>query len=430
MLGQTLLDNATDRQNRSRQLADEQRKRQERLSDVRESRQYEESQFDKLRGLQLSDEQRRRFEALSDAEKRALLENRIARLKLAQDRGLITVDMLGDVAAEDAALTALANQLREEADFSRSQPGRAQEALADLGAQEQEVRARMGELESRLASQPTVDQSQIQRRAMEIATANAGGKTPSREQIAEAIPQANQEAQEQAYMRWSQDKQDAQVQYQILANQLNTIRQQQAQLTSTFRVAPSVIQRSPAPSAAPVAPSPVSSGNPMQGFLKTINQQTPPPPSVDSGVGQLTKALTMAPPEMAPAIRQARTAALADERAKLDAPLFEAQKSLADNQRNLQLVQMGVTPGQGVYMDPFAASTAMMTQADQDPRIKGQAITRLLMQNAAAVRQVSEEEKKRRQGIDALLSGLRMNTPSQTVPIVPPSPGSILSSPR
>lgn len=427
MLGQQLLQGATDFANQR----DEQRRREERLSDIQANRSYEEGQFNRLRQFQLDDEQRRRTEGLEDAEKKALLANRVAMLQEAQARGLITAAQLGNQAVEDAALAQLGEMLQAESRFAREQPGQAQKVLVQLGEQEQEIRGRMGQLEARLSSQPTVDQRQIQARAMDIATANAGGKTPSREQISQAMPQAVQEAQEQAYIRWAQDKQDAQVQYQILSSQLNTIRQQQATLTGTFRVAPSVMTPPAAPAPmAPPAPAP-QGGNPMQGFLQQLNQQTPPPASVDSGVGQTTRALSMAAPEFVPALRQARTAQIADEYAKLDAPLMQADKAIADTRRELQMVQSGIRPTQTFPLDPIAARTANLTgPTQQDPRAQGEVITRLLMRLAAEENERNKALQARQQGKTQILSGLRLNTPTQSAPISVPSPGSLLSTPR
>lgn len=419
MLGQTLQQGSADYANRRLSLADEQRRRGDRLTDIQSQRGYEEGQLDKLRNLQLADEQRRRGESLEDAQKRQLLELAAQMKQEAMRRGLLSPAEVGNVQAEARAASALTDQLQKEAAFQQAQPGNAQAALADLSAQEQDIRQKMSRLEAQLSSQPTVDQRQVQARALEIATANAGGKTPTREQIAEAMQGATKEAHDQAFARWYQDKQDATVQFQILSNQLNTLRQQQASLTSTFKVAPSAPVRAPA-SPLTVAPAaPVQSGNPMTGFLQQLNGATPPPAPAESPVAATTRALTMAPPEVAPQLRQARTAQLADAYAKMDEPIMATTAKIADTQGQLGRMSAGLNPFQGVNPGPVEGS----------PQAQGEYITRLLMRQAALTKQLEDERKARQQGKSQLLSGLRLNTPSQFVPIQPPSTGLLLSTP-
>lgn len=406
---------------RRQMLEDEQRKRGYQLSDVASNRTYEQSQRDRLRTLQLADEQRKRGEVLTDAKKRALVENRMRLLTEAEGRGLIDARQLGDVVAEDAALTRLQAQLSKEAEFSQSQPGNAQARLQELGQAEQAITQKMGAVEARLSAQPTVDQAAVAEQAVRAATVANGGKAPSRDQIQAALPDALAAAQQEAQVRWYQDKQDAQVQYQILSSQLNTIRQQQQNLTSTFKVAPQVapsVLATPPP-AAPIGGAP--QGNALENFTRALNDRLPPPPTATSNDGpsvqNITSALSIAPPAAAPVLRQARTSLLADQYAKLDEPVFSTQRELADVAQKIQRLQSGLNPFQGVTPAPV----------DVAPAVQGELMTKLLLQQQALQRRLQQESQQRGAAKTGLLAGTSINTPVSSTPVTPPSPGSILS---
>jgi hypothetical protein len=144
----------------------------------------------------------------------------------------------------------------------------------------------MAAVEARLSAEPTIDRAAVTRMAVQMATAANGGKMPSQAQIEAALPEAMQQAQQEAQMRWYQDKQDASVQYQILSSQLNTIRQQQANITSTFKVAPSLRQLAPAAATAPVTPPPAAGGNSLEDFKAMLDAEEAknnPTPNPNSG---------------------------------------------------------------------------------------------------------------------------------------------------
>lgn len=421
MLGQTLLNGADDYVGRQRQLEDAARQRAERLSDIGSQRQYEQQNFDKMRTLQLSDEQRHRVEAIQDQTARAALEARFKMLNEAQARGLIDAAALGNQVAEDAAIKKVAEVLAKESQFRDQQPTNAAARLAELGQAEQQVVRKLSDLEAHLAAQPTIDQNAVQNTAIQMATQMNGGKTPSREQIQQALPDALAKAQQEATIRWYQDKSDAQVQQKLLSDQLNTIRQQQANLTSTFKVAPAPSTLSMAP-AQPATPAPAPGGSPIGGFLQALSSSAPaaaPAPSSNLTLGDVGTAMRSAPPSAVPALRQTRTNLLADAYGQLDDPANSTAAKLADVQTQLQRAQSGVNPWQSVNAAPMTSS----------PQAQGEWITRLILQQSALQRQLAEEQKARSGGRSNLLSGLQLNTPSQVIPVTPPSAGAALSDP-
>lgn len=424
MLGQTLLNSSLDNQARQRQLEDADRLRAQRLQDVQSQRSYENQQFDKIRNLQLSDEQRKRFESLDDKSKQDALQNRFGMLQEAEKRGLISAADLGNQQTEDAAIKELATQLAKETQFSSGQPGNAQARLAELGQAEQAISQKMSAVEARLSAQPTIDQAQVQNAAIQLATQLNNGKPPSRDQIMASMADAQKQISDRAMTQWYQDKNDAQVQYKILADQLGNIRQQQGDLVKTFHVAPT---SSPLTQAAPVMAAPPSApgGSPMGGFISSLNSElakrgAPPPSTGDSpSIRDVTTALTTAPASAVPALRQARTGLLADQYATLDQPVNDINSRLADVQQQMTRVQSGLDPTQGVT--PGALNV--------DPQVSGEFLTKLLMQQAALNRQRQLAEQQRQQGKTALLQQLQVNTPSQAIPFSAPSPGGVLSDP-
>ncbi len=408
---------------RAEMLTDEARRLNERRQDVDVARSVENTRFDRLRQLQMSDEQRRRGEGLDDAAKKAALDARFAALQTAASRGLFDIQQIGNIAAEDAALSQLQGQVAKDVEFSRGQPANAQARLQELTLAEQAVTGKMAEVERRLSAQPTIDQSEVMRTAVQMATQANGGKTPGRDKIQEALPDAMAKAQNDAQVRWWQDKQDAQVQYQLLNSQLNTIRQQQSNLTSTFHVAPSAAALSPgaavAPSAAPVTPTP--GGRPLQSFIDELNKMLPPPPAENpqsQAIQDTTRALSTAPASAAPLLRQGRTQLLSGEYEKLDAPVMATEAKLADVQNKLQALQTGVNPFQSVAPSPM----------DFNPAATSEFMTNLLIQEQALQRQLEQDRAKRSGAKTGLLSGIpAVNTQSNYMPVTPPSAGALLS---
>ena len=421
LLGDQLLGGATDYANKRRQDELLARQRAEKLADVASERGYETQRFDKVRSLQLADEQRRRNEGLEDAKKRAEMERRLALLSEAEARGIFDARLIGNQVAEEAALQALTAQKLKEADFAREQPINAQTRLDQLVQDERKVTQQMAAVEAKLAEQPTVNQQTVLNNAIQIATQNNGGKTPSREQIQAAYAEALAKAQQEAQIRWYQDKQDASVQYQILSSQLNTIRQQQANLTSTFKVAPKTAALSmPPPAVVPTATT-APTGNPLAKFVEELNNRLPQntPATVTDNTGptvqNITSALSMAPASAAPVLRQARTSMLADQYAKLDAPVASTEAKLADVNQKLSRLQSGLNPMQGV--NPQAI--------DLPPEATGEFMTNLLLQQQALQRQLQQQRTQRSTSKTGLLSGIPPAAPF--APATQSSMGELLS---
>lgn len=425
MLGATLAAGADDYTKRKLQLEDEARRRANQLADVESARSYEQQNLGRLRTLQLEDEARRRTQGLEDLKTKAQLENRLRLLQEAEARGLFDAKLIGNMVAEDEALGKLQVLLAKEAEFSQGQPGNAQARLDELTQAEREITRKMGEVEARLSAQPTIDPAAVANTALQIATEANGGKQPSREQIEAAKPEAIAKAQQDATMRWYQDKQDASVQYQILSSQLNTIRQQQANLTSTFKVAPKaslLTAGAPPVVAAPVAPR---VGNPLASFtdsldaaLKARGIGAPTATSNDgTTVRDVTSAMTNAPAAAVPVLRQARTSILADKYAEIDQPQLATQAKLADVNKQLSRLQTGLNPWEGVSPQAF----------NPNPQAQGEYMTKLLLQQSALQRQLQEEQAARSKAKTSLLSDLSINTPRAFVPPTYSSPGSLLS---
>lgn len=430
LLGNQLLSGAGDyvaRRDQDRRradmLTDEARNRAERRQDVDVARTYDRENFERLRLLQLEDEQRKRGQGLDDAGKRAALEARLQALGQAASRGLFDIQQIGNMEAENAALGALQQQISKDATFANEQPRNAQARLQELTAAEQAVTQKMSEVERRLSAQPTVDQAAVTNAALQMATQANGGKTPSRDQIQAMIPDAISQAQQDAQVRWYQDRADAQTAYQLLNSQLNTIRQQQQNLTSTFKVAPSAALLSPGASAPPPT-SPVGAtpgGNPLAGFIDALNQQVPPPSQAapeTRAIQQNIETQRTAPAASVPVLRQGRTQMLAGEYEKLDAPVASTEAKLSNVQKQIQALQSGLSPWQGVTPSPLDAS----------PAATGQFMTELLQQEAALQRQLQQDRTARSTSKTSLLSGLQsVNTPTGFTPVTPPSPGALLS---
>ena len=423
MLGQTLLQGSADYANRRRSQEDEARRRAERLEDVSSARQYETQNFDKVRNLQLSDEQRKRTQGLEDVKTKEAIQARFKMLDEAMRRGLLNAASIGNQQAEDEAIKAVAGILSKEAEFDAGQRPNAQAKLAELGQAERGITEKMAALEARLSSSPTINPQEVQAVAVQMATVANGGKTPSREQIMAAMGDAQAQAKERVLMQWMQDKQDAQVQYQILSSQLNTIRQQQANLSSTFKVAPGVSPLqdvAPAPVAAPAA----RGGSPLGGFIDELNARIPknsPAPSSNLNIQDVNTAIRSAPAASVPLLKQTRTSLLADEIGKFDDPLLQTESQLADVNSKIERVQAGINPLQNV--------TPGAIPAPDNPQLAGEYMTRLLQQQAALQRKRQEQQAARTAGKSSLLSGLQINTPTQSAPVFQPSPGSVLSDP-
>lgn len=432
---------------RQEALATENRRRGYQLDDVASNRTYEQEQFDRLRGLQLSDEERRREQQLGDEKRRreegkadtltrAQMERRLQMLGEAEKRGLFDGKMIGNIEAEDAALTALQTQLAEESKFTREQPGNAQAALAELGTQKRDLVQKLSAVEAVLSERATVDQAAVAARAVALATQANGGNTPTREQITAAQADAYKEAQQAAMLQDYQEKEAARVQYQILSSQLNTIRQQEANLTSTFRVAPTASPLSAAPTETMTTPAPAGRGDPMGGFQSALDglmkergmgqgRGTAGANSSLQAIQDVTAARATAPTELRPILDQTKTSMLADAYEPFDETVNATTAKLADVDSQISRLQsgrpnVGVSAGNSAMSQFYAMPGAQYPSGDP-----GRELTSLLQQRAQLQRQLSEEEKARRQGRSSLL---QLNTPAQSRPLTFPTPGAAVSN--
>lgn len=451
-LGQALMGGATDYANEKRRTDEENRKRANYLSDVQSERGYQRQQFDNVRALQMADEQRRRGETLTDAQKRAQFDNRLKLLQDAEQRGIFAAKDIGNIPVEDAALAQLQQQTAKETAFSQSQPGNAQATDAQLAQEEIATTNKLSSIYAALQNPPKIDLSGIEQRATDMARQNLQpslrermlGITPqpSKADINAMKPAAIEEAKTTAMQQWYQMKEDAKVAIPAITSQLNTIKQQRANLTSTFHVtssptpvspgATSSLIQAPATSSNPSA----QSGNPLDAFkaqfqaeLDKNNLGARPAPQDSGGLfsspapasmQDLNSALQMAPPEVQQPIRAARTNLLVQGFDKLAEPLNAAKSQLANVNEQLHRVQNG--------LDPFAGVTP--TPMDINPAAKGEFITKLLLKKAAAQTAVDKLQQAYAQGKTSLLSQIpRINTPAETAPAPVSSPGSMLSDP-
>lgn len=439
MLGQTLLNAGTDYAAERRKTEDEQRIRSEHLSDVASQRQYEQQNFDKVRAIQLSDEQRRRLEGIADLKTRGATELRMKLLNEAGSRGLIDPASLGNEALENSAIQQTVQQLKSESSLQQQQPANAQAQLTALAQQKQDAVRRLAAAQDALSTPPKIDMNAVSRRGYEIAKSQQKAPwysdkvpEPTKEEIASATEEALKEAQTVANQQWYQQKEDARVLIPSITSEINTIRQQEANVTSAFHVvgspgaAPtaSPLVQAP-PSGVPRAVVPASNGTaPLAGFLGALDASTPRP---TTGAGSnltmqdTVRARAVTPPELMGQNRQLGTLQLADQYSKLDAvPESTAAKLQAVNQQ-LQLAQQGVNPLMGVSTMAAARPVA--------PQAQGEYITRLLLQKSALQNQYQKEQAEKAQGKFSALKTLQPNAPAFSAPQPAASPGSILSDP-
>ncbi len=430
LLGDTISGAATDYANRARQDQLLNRQRAEHLSDVESNRGYEQQQFDKMRGLQLGDEQRKRTESFDDAKKRAEFERRLAMLTEAEKRGLFDARQIGNTVAEEAALGALQAQLNKEATFAEAQPGNAQARQAEIAKAKQILAQKMSEVEAVLATPAKVDMAFVAKRAVEIAMQQNNGNMPTKVQVDAAKQAAYEEAQKAAMIQDYQEKEAARVQYQILSSQMNSLRQEDSTITSTFRTsaAGSPLVDTPALPMNQTPPGPKA--DPLAGFTDEVNKRL--------GIGQgrgtaggasslqdiqaLTAARAAAPAALRPVFDQSKTQKLADAYAPYDEKVNDTAAKLADVNSQLARVQQG-TPFSSAQFD----STVPMTSGPQVPYADpGLIITTLLQKRAALERQQSLDEQLRQKNKASLL---QVNTPSQVQPVTFPSTGALQTQP-
>lgn len=383
MLGEAISGASRDYLGRSRQLQDESRQRENmladegrrrgyQLQDVESARGYEEERF--RRQLDLQTQQgialglvhegilapgdinnpeavARAFEV---ARTRGLdkLYGDLLTTPDASGKPLLDRSQLNDPAAIEAAKSALAKVRAETNRLAMDQPNNAAAAVGDLAREAAQVRQQLAQVEQRLSAEaPRLDPTVVNNRALQLAKDANGGKTPSQQQIQAMVPKAQQEASQLALQQWYQDKEDANIQYQILNARLNNLRAAQSDLTRTFQVAPkpSALQE-PAAAPAPTRGAQLASPEQMSAALAAAVRSAPgaKPPA---GAG-------------APAVAQA-AAILANP---IDDPII-AQENQRRTQQNLSAQNKMLADPYNAALDELAAIGKQIEQVRAGERV-------------------------------------------------------------
>ena len=224
---------------------------------------------------------------------------------------------------------------------------KAQEQANQLQGEINEIAAKMGELETALRAPIAVDPKRVADLAVQIAIERNDGKAPRIAQVVASKKDAYEKANDEAYGRAVLERQDAQIQYQVLASMLTQKRQQQAIIMQTFKVAPGGAGAPVAPSGnltMQPPPTPVRPGAPTDGFIAALDQALK-----NRGFAGWTPDVT---PEIAQAVPLAKTPqeiallrqGLQPELGKLDTEIKSFQDKRADLERRKALILQGVNP--------------------------------------------------------------------------------------
>lgn len=332
-LAQVLLGSATEYAQGRRADDREARLRAQRLADIESDRGYARTEGDRQYGRartdRLADAETDRTRRLEDEETRARLGmvHELVRLRYlapgeqnnpdavaaafaraqadgtakryedALKSGDLSYADLGDPALVEAGLAAFSKRMGTRARFQESLPG---EASTLVGQKEQQINnlmQRSSALEQVLSQpEPVPTPREVADLARRLAPLKKGQTQPSAEDIAAAIPQAEQQLRGDLAMRWNQARQDALIQRQLIGDQLRNLSAEVNTLRNRFGVvgaAPTSTANLAEPVAAPTGT--LTSGaqprlTPEQ-FAAQIRQQlgrttptsTEPSPSVSDG---------------------------------------------------------------------------------------------------------------------------------------------------
>lgn len=143
-------------------------------------------------------------------------------------------------------------------------------------------------------------------------------------------------------------------------------------------------------------------------------------PSTDSlNFGDINAAIPGATASDIGPLRQARTAALAERLAVLDAPRDETNTQMASVQQKLQRARSGLNPWQGVTPSPLPSGS---------PNMQGSLIAQFLLQSKALQDQLANQNKARSEEKNRLLSQLTRPLPPLN-PAPAQAPASVFASP-
>lgn len=440
MLGEAISGGARDYATRKLALEDEARRRGYQLSDIQSARDYETQSYKNRLQLQnqmeiaagliheglLSPQDVNNAEAVQ----RAFEEGRRRGLdKLYSDlltmpgpdgKPLLDRSMMSDPAAIERAKAAYAQIQAKSNALKLEQPGNASASIDALTTEASQVRQQLSAVEQRLAApQPAPDPTVITNRALQMATEANGGKPPSRQQIDAMVPQATQEAGQQALQRWYQDKEDSKVQYQLLNARLNNIRQQQSDLTRTFGVAPrasSLVE----PAAPPVAARSVEASpeQRQQALTAAIRAATggngapPPAPAATApGTAPLLQNPTQEPLIAAENTRITQGNLSAQNRALAD-PYNEALDNLQSVNQQIADVRAGKPL---VLMGGGDSPATNRLTVERDPSMQAHQLSDLLIKQQAVQRDL-ETKRRLMLGLPAAVTAPTVSTPNSSVP--------------
>lgn len=403
-LGNVLMQGSADYANQRLRSEAEQRARAQQLADLQDQRRYQESQRDISRDNQFS-----------DASRLASMNSRFDALQKAQALGLIAATDIGNIEKENAALIALQQRQAAESERITQRRALAKQRLDAIASEQMQIRDQIAADEAEANKPLVVDEAALRLLQEDLAVAANPGKTPSE---ADIVAQ-RKAAMDQYKTQFLQDRWVAQQEaksraannkliYQALAREAAELQGQWQEIGQ----APAATLAAPVPEAPPGAQG---GEDALKRFLESRKSARPQSAPSGLGVNDFNAALGAASPEDVGALRQARTAALAREYERLDAPIFQAQEQLGELRNEAGLVRAGLTPARFQAPSPFVPPPAISAI----PGAQGELMARLYLESEPLRRTIDEQRTVREKEKARLLSTI---APARVQPLPPLSP--------
>ena len=417
MLGDVIGAGARDYEQRTRQLADEDRRRGQQLADIASARSWQHEENVSSDDRRLAQEKALQEIRTQEDIKRTLISEGLlapgdindqakvsAAFELARQRGLdqlyaeltstpdengkpiLSRDDFGNPAAISAAKTKLGQMKAAKLAFTDSQAKNAQTELGRIASQINQVQGAAAALDQKLgAPAPALSQDELTSAAIQIAGAAHPGKPPSNQEIAAAMPQAKQQLEQAAVQKWMMDKQDAQVQRGVLASQLQDLRYQYDTLVNKFNVAP-VPGSMGAPAAGAPLANPVTEASPQQRAAAAAALIPPKPPG-GPGAPSL-----LANPTNDPIITAANDRrGAASWQANLADPYTQTLDKLQELQTRKHSILQGVLPD--AYTSGLITAKTGQLPAPLSPDEKAKLLSDTLVEEQSLMRQADQTKR-------------------------------------
>lgn len=416
MLGNLLMSEGQDYQQRQRQLQDEARHRTQQLQDIDSQHAWTQSENDRNNAAVLSREKALQGIRTQDDAIRVLVSEGLlapadindpgkiaAASELAKQKGIdqlysdllntpdesgkpiLSRDDLGNPQAINTAKAKLSAVKAAKIAFGDSQAKNAQGELGRIAGQINQVQSQAAALDQKLgAPAPALSPDEIQNAAIQIAGQSHPGKPPSMQEIAAAMPQAKQQLEQAALQKWAMDKQDAQVQRGVLSSQLQDLRYQYDALVNKFGVAPQPGSIGGQPAAAPSLGNPQAEASPQQkaaaaaAALAGANK-APPPPTGPGGVSLLAN------PTSDPMIAAANNRRGATSwQTNLADPYTQSVDKVQDLNARIQAIRQGINPDAPAGDMMYGQGTPIVPLS---PDVQAKLLSDALIQQQALMRQ-------------------------------------------